>query len=135
MFSRGYYLMPARCGTNLRATQQQPLAEAMLCLPPLARRSSAAGRQAGLTAITLLRLRRRVLLSLRWRVLLSLRWRVLLSLGRRAPLLSLGRGMPLLGLRRRMPLLGLRRRARRQISLGRLTLLLKLLRRSLWRPL
>ena len=111
MFSRGYYLMPARCGTNLRATQQQqPLAEATLCLPPLARRSSAAGRQAGLTAITLLRLRRRVLLSL----------------GRRAPLLSLGRGMPLLGLRRR---------ARRQISLGRLTLLLKLLRRSLWRPL
>jgi hypothetical protein len=101
--------MPTRCGTNLRATQQQPLAEATLCLPLLARRSSAAGRQAGLTAITLLRLRRRVLLSLRWRVLLSLG--------------------------RRMPLLGLRRRARRQISLGRLTLLLKLLRRSLWRPL
>jgi hypothetical protein len=118
MFSRGYYLMPARCGTNLRATQQQPLAEATLCLPPLARRSSAAGRQAGLTAITLLRLRRRVLLSLRRRALLSL--------GRRAPLLSLGR---------RMPLLGLRRRARRQISLGRLKLLLKLLLRSLWRPL
>jgi hypothetical protein len=89
-------------------------------------RRSAAGRQAGLTAITLLRLRRRVLLSLRRRALLSL--------GRRAPLLSLGQGMPLLGLRR-MPLLGLRRRARRQISLGRLTLLLKLLLRSLWRPL